>query len=201
MRTQQFLLKLTLLVVAATALSHASQQSIQASPQSIVDAAHAAKQTQQSAPPTKVIRNKDLADPNDLDKPDKSQTPATPAPTQASPDAALLADRKFEAQGKIFQNQIRVQKGKLVDIQNHIQRVKYEFATWSAEFSQDYDAPACWTSQYNTPYYKEWCDTGRNLKAEYDAAQNQLTQEKANLDKMQENIRHQGYGNAVYDPD
>lgn len=96
---------------------------------------------------------------------------------------------------------MKVEKGKIIDIQNRITSLKYQFDAWSAEFSQDFDAQACWTSQYYSPYYKDWCDTGRNLKAQYDAAQAHLGQEKAHLEQMQENIRRQGYGNGIYDPD
>jgi hypothetical protein len=39
------------------------------------------------------------------------------------------------------------------------------------------------------------------LKTQYEASQQQLAQEKAKLEQMQENIRRAGYGNAVYDPD
>jgi hypothetical protein len=39
------------------------------------------------------------------------------------------------------------------------------------------------------------------LKAQYEATQQQLTQEKARLEQMQEDIRRKGYGNGVYDPD
>lgn len=94
-----------------------------------------------------------------------------------------------------------MEKGKIVDIHNRIVKVKNQFAAWSAQFSQDADAPACWTSSYYTPYYKDWCDTGRTLKAQYDVEQTQLAEEKARLEQMQENIRRKGYGNAVYDPD
>jgi hypothetical protein len=39
------------------------------------------------------------------------------------------------------------------------------------------------------------------LKAQYEASERQLTQEKAKLEHMQEDIRRKGYGNGVYDPD
>ena len=71
--------------------------------------------------------------------------------------------------------------------------------TWVSDNSRK--APLCWTSSYTSPYYKDWCDTGRNLKAHYDASQRQLDQEKLRLDQIQENIRRKGYGNAIYDPD
>lgn len=191
----------TLVLLFATTAAFA-----QTSTQPVVDAARASKLAEQSAPPNKVIRNKDIVDPNDTPDPAKAQKDQAAAAkaqqaARAEDAAAMQADRKFESQGKIFQNQIRVQKGKLIDIQNHIRRVKSQFAAWSAEYAQDSDAPVCWTYQGNSPYYKGWCDTGKNLKAEYDAAQKQLVQEKANLETMQENIRRQGYGNAVYDPD
>ncbi len=109
--------------------------------------------------------------------------------------------RQLYAQGLTFKNQVKVQKGKIVDIQNRITSLKNQFAAWSLGFAQDPDAQACWTSTYYTPYYKDWCDRGRNLKAQYEASQQQLAQEKAKLEQMQEKIRRAGYGNEVYDPD
>lgn len=171
----------------------------------VAAAASASKQTRDSAPPIKVIRNHDLNDGSNSSDAAKSQL----KPSNVEESTALAKEtqederktRQFETQGKVFQNQIKVQKGKIIGIQNRIASLKNQFAAWSASFSQDSDAPACWTSTYYTPYYKSWCDTGRNLKAQYDGAQTQLAQEKARLEEMQENIRRKGYGNSVYDPD
>lgn len=99
----------------------------------------------------------------------------------------------------VFRNQILLEKEKIIDIQNHITDLKYQFDEWTSEFSQNDGALECWTSMYSSE--KDWCDTGRNLKAQYDGAQTQLAQEKARLEQMQEVIRRKGYGNAVYDPD
>jgi hypothetical protein len=199
--------------------------------QSVAGAARASRQAQESAPPTKVYRNKDVKDPAEAGSPATAgpsaaatsatgsavtktaslpiSHPAAPSatpsitPTAAQIDAAQIQkDRAFEAQAKVFKSQILAEKGKIAGIQNRIADLKYQFDAWSTEYAQDpTDAQVCWTSSYYTPYYKDWCDTGRNLKAQYDASQRQLDQEKARLDQMQENIRHQGYGNAVYDPD
>jgi hypothetical protein len=175
-------------------------------PHSVVDAARASKQAQQSAPTAKVYRNKDVKDPGET----ANTASTTVAPTHPtigqtsaqSDDQQIQKDRAFEAQALVFKSQIRVEKGKIVAIQNRMTSLKYQFDAWSTEFSQDpTDAEACWTSQYYTPYYKDWCDAGRNLKAQFDAAQAELTQEKSRLDQMQENIRHKGYGNGVYDAD
>ena|SRR5579863_1240115 len=189
-----------------------------ATPNSVADAARASKQAKESAPPAKVYRNKDVKDPDEpasaaapdhnpsgpAAKPVVAQTAAkTAAPrTAQTADEEIKKNRAFEAQGLVFKNQMKVEKGKIIDIQNRIKDLKYQFDAWATEYAQDpSDAQACWTSQYSTPYYKDWCDTGRNLKAQYDAAQVQLTQEKAHLEQMQENIRRQGYGNGIYDPD
>ena len=136
--------------------------------------------------------------------PDATSKTGNAEPTVAQAKETQLEEQKtrqFETQGKIFQNQIKVQKGKIIGIKNHIVSLKNQFDEWSTSFAQDSDAPACWTSTYYTPYYKSWCDTGRNLKNQYDAALAQLAQEKARLEEMQENIRRKGYGNSVYDPD
>jgi hypothetical protein len=182
----------------------ASQRPVK--PSAVAAAASASRLASQSAPPVKVIRNHDISDgsnPPDADKAEAKQEAAAEQPaqnkvTQAKDDQDV---RQFEAQGKIFQNQIKVEKGKIIDIQNHITLVKNQFAAWSVGFAQDDEAQACWTSTYYTPYYKDWCDRGRNLKAEYEASQVQLAQEKVKLEQMQEDIRRKGYGNGVYDPD
>ena len=172
------------------------------------NAARASRQLQQSTPPAKVYKNNDLIDLEESDDtaPAGNGQPAAPGIRHATPQpAAQTADsfvqkaKAFEAQGKIYQNQIRVEKGKIVGIQNHITNLKRQFARWGSGFSANDDGHVCWTSLYGA--YKDYCDTGRNLKAQYDAALAQLAQEKVRLDQMQENIRHEGYGNAIYDPD
>lgn len=174
-------------------------------PSAVAAAASASRLAHESAPPSKVIRNHDLNDGSNPPEAVKSAPTADDLAAQAARDKTIAEQkrqvRQFETQGKAFQNQIKVQKGKITDIQNHITNLKNQFAAWSAEFSQDSDAPACWTSSYYTPYYKGWCDTGRNLKAQYDASQLELVQEKARLEQMQEDIRRKGYGDSVYDPD
>ena len=174
-------------------------------PSAVAAAASASRLARESSPQTKVIRNDDLNDGSNPPEAAKSTTPDDTAAQIARDKATEEEDdrkaKQFEAQGKIFQNQIKVEKGKIVGIQNHITSLKNQFAAWSAGFAQDSDAPACWTSAYYSDYYKDWCDTGRNLKAQCDASQLQLTQEKARLEQMQEDVRRKGYGNAVYDPD
>ena len=174
-------------------------------PSAVAAAAAASKLARESNPPTKIIRNHDLNDGTNPPEAAKSAPTPDEAAAKAAQDKADQDEQRkaqqFEAQGKTFQNQIKVEKGKIIDIQNRITNIKNQFAAWSAQFCQDPDAQACWTSTYYTPYYKSWCDTGRNLKAQYDASQLQLTQEKARLEQMQEDIRRKGYGNSVYDPD
>ena len=174
-------------------------------PSAVAAAAAASKLARESNPPSKVIRNHDLNDGSNPPEASKSAPTPDEAAAKAAQDKVDQDEERkaqqFEAQGKTFQNQIKVEKGKIIDIQNHITSLKNQFAAWSAAFSQDPDAQACWTSTYYAPYYKAWCDTGRNLKARYDASQLQLTQEKARLEQMQEDIRRKGYGNSVYDPD
>jgi hypothetical protein len=172
-------------------------------PSAVAAAANASRLARESAAPIKVIRNHDISD--------GSSTPDAGTPDGAATRSAQDQDKEtqeeernvqqFEAQGKTFQNQIKVEKGKIIDIQNHITLLKNQFAVWSAGFAQDDEASSCWTNAYYSPYYKEWCDRGRNLKAQYEASQRQLDQEKARLEQMQENIRRAGYGNAVYEPD
>jgi hypothetical protein len=180
-------------------------------PRTVVDAANASKQKAESQPPTKVYRNKDVKDPSETSATSQettaSSTSASPAtPTSAQKQSTAVSDLSspaaFKAQGDVYKNQILLEKEKIADIQDRITILKYQFDQWSTSFAQDpTDASACWTSSYSTPYYKDWCDQGRVLKAQYDEAQGQLKQEMAHLEKMQEEIRRKGYGNAVYDPD
>ena len=175
-------------------------------PSAVDAAASAARQARESAPPIKVIRNHDLKDGSNPPEAGKAApTPNDTATQSASDKAADEEDqrkvREFEAQGKTFQHQVKVQKGKIIEVQNRIASLQNQFAAWSVGFAQDDEAQACWSSTYYTPYYKDWCDRGRNLKAQYEASQRQLAQEKAKLEQMQEDIRRKGYGNGVYDPD
>lgn len=182
-------------------------------PWTVVDAASASKQKAGSGSPAKLYRNKDLKSPAERGT-SSEQTAASPSVSSPPPtstsvqkeailsSAPLQSPAAFKAQGDVYRNQILLQKEKIADIQSRITDLKYQFDVWSASLAQDpTDASLCWTSSYSTPYYKDWCDTGRSLKAQYDAVQGQLKQEKANLEKMQEEIRRKGYGNAVYDPD
>jgi len=176
-------------------------------PSAVAAAADASRQARESAPPIKVIGDDDLDDNTDSAETANSE----PKPNGSTAQQKLNEDkttrdeerkvRQFYAQGFTFKNQAKVQKGKIADIQNRMTSLKNQFAAWSAGFAQDSDAQACWTSTYYTPYYKDWCDRGRNLKAQYEQLQRQLAQEKAKLEQMQEKIRRAGYGNGVYDPD
>ena len=180
-------------------------------PRTIVDAATASKQKAEAEPPAKIYRNKDLKDPASpgTASPEAAtssapeSTSASSAQKESAPASTTLpSPAAFKAQGDTYKNQILLEKEKIADIQNRNTSLKYQFDEWSASFAQDpTDASNCWTSSYSMPYYKEWCDTGRKLKAQYDLTQDQLEQEQAKLEKMQEAIRRKGYGNAVYDPD
>ena len=183
-------------------------------PQSVADAARASRQVHESAPRGKIYRNKDVRDRSDagsattgspsaatsMAQPAAPNTAAEPA-AQTTDQALLENEAAFESQGEILRNQVFAQKEKIADLQNYMESLKQQFADWSAEYSQDDEAPLCWTSLYYSPYYQDWCATGRNLNAQYEASQRQLDQEKARLEQMQEDIRRKGYGNAVYDPD
>jgi|SRR5579863_3991660 len=176
-------------------------------PSAVAAAATASRQARDSAPPIKVIRNDDLNDDADWPETAKSEPkPSGAAAHHKSSEDKTTRDeerkvRQFYSQGLAFKNQVKVQKGKIADIQNRMTSLKNRFAGWSVRNAQDSEARACWTSGYYMTYYKDWCDTGRNLKAQYEQLQRQLAQEKAKLEQMQENIRRAGYGNAVYDPD
>ena len=157
-------------------------------------------------PQPRFIENKDLKDPGDptpaVAEPGAATQGSATQNKSAAADPQVQKDRAFEAQGQIFKKQVLAEKTKIAAIQSRLANLKYQFDQWSLSFSQDVsDAQECWTSTYYTPYYRDWCDTGRKLKAQADATQRQLDQEKTRLKQMQENIRRQGYGNGVYDAD
>jgi len=182
--------------------------------QSLADVARASKRAHESAPPTKVYRNKDVRDPADVTG---SATPnsgaavsaggSTPTKTAASPQARtadeeiLQKEEAFETQGKILRSQVLAQMAKIAGIKNNIQRIQDQFVDWTTWYSDDGDVSLCWTSQGDTYYYKSYCDVGKNISGQAEAAQRQLAQEKTNLENMQEDIRRKGYGNAIYEPE
>src|SRR5579863_2797179 len=88
-------------------------------PSAVDAAAAAARQARESAPPTKVIRNHDLSGGSNPPAAKSAPTPNDVA-AQAARDKATDEEdqkevRQFEAQGKTFQNQVRVEKGKIID--------------------------------------------------------------------------------------
>jgi hypothetical protein len=184
-----------------------------ARPPSVAEAARSSKRLRESAPPAKIYRNKDVREHADArqttaDSPGDataSQAGLTPVTSRSAATAAsgnpLQSPAAFASQGITLRNQVRVQKGKIIDIRNEITRLKAQFAEWSAGFLEDQVSPVCWTTLHDSPYYLAWCDTGRSLKAQYDGSQRQLEQEKTRLRQMQEAIRRKGYGNAISDPD
>jgi hypothetical protein len=179
-------------------------------PLTVVDAANAAKQKAASQPPAKIYRNKDVRDPAEASTTANAMalTPAS-AQNETAPSLPLQTPADFKAQGDTYKNQILIEKEKLADIKNHVADLKFQLDAWAASFDSwaatypqyPADASICWTPPYNAPYPNDWCDTGRSLKVQYDAAQKQLKKEKSALEKMQEDIRRKGYGNGVYDPD
>jgi hypothetical protein len=193
----------------STAPANQASPSSQTDEPTVAGAANAARQKAETGPPVKIYRNKDVRDPDDSSATSQGTT-ATPGNSNTTPvrkaatplPAALQSPAAFKAQGDAYRNQVLQEKEKISDIQNRMTRLKYKFDSWSTSFAQDpTDASVCWTSGYSTPYYNSWCGRGRKLKSQYDAAESQLKKENAHLEKMQEDIRRKGYGNAVYDPD
>lgn len=166
-------------------------------PQSIAGAARASRDAAESAPATRTYRNKDVRDPAE------ETNYATPpsAPPQADDEVLKDKERQFEAQGSTYKDQILAQEAKMVSIQNHIDELESQYADWTTWHTDVSDVSLCWTELGSTYYYKEYCDVGKGLRAQTETAQRQLAQEKARLADMQEYIRRQGYGNAVYEPD
>lgn len=122
-------------------------------------------------------------------------------PAKTSDEMFTDQDRQFQAQGTSYKNEILAQEAKIVSIQNHIDEVESQFADWTTWHTDISDLSLCWTDLGTTYYYKDYCDVGKGLRAQAEAAKGQLAEEKARLAGMQEYIRRQGYGNAVYEPD
>lgn len=173
-------------------------------PQSVADAARASREASESAPPTKIYRNKDVRDPaEEFSGPASANRPTPPStpPAKTADEVFMDKEHQFESQGTAYKNQILAQEAKIVSIENHIDQLESQFADWTTWYTDDGDVSLCWTDLGNTYYYKAYCDVGKGLRAQTEAAQRQLAQEKARLADMQEYIRRQGYGNAVYEPD
>jgi hypothetical protein len=185
-----------------------------ARPKSVADAARASREATEAAPPQKVYRNTDLTDGSDAGGiPGNAGVPVAPPARTTPPRTAsrpatrtadgisLQKDRAFESQGNVFKRQILVQKTKIITLQNQTQSLSGQFNAWSVRHSYRFNPAICWTSEYTDPYIKDWCEIGIRLQAAYETSQRQLAEEKERLEQMQEDIRHKGYGNAVYDPD
>jgi hypothetical protein len=173
-------------------------------PQSVADAARSSREASESALPAKIYRNKDVRDPDESNRPAASGNPPAPpslSPAKTADEVFMEKESQFEAQGKAYKNQVLAQETKIVNIENHIEQLEDQFADWTTWYSDDGDVSLCWTNLGNTYYYKAYCDVGKGLRAQSEAAQRQLAQEKLRLADMQEYIRRQGYGNAVYEPD
>ena len=168
-------------------------------PESVADAARASRQAQESSPPTKIYRNKDVRDPGEDSRPASSKPAPPPAPT--ADQVFMEKESQFEAQGKAYKNQVLAQEAKIAGIQNNIQQLWDQFADWTTWYTDDGDVSLCWTDLGNTYYYKDYCDVGKNLRAQIEAAQRKLAQEKTQLENIQEDIRRKGYGNSIYEPD
>ena len=166
----------------------------------MADAARAAREASESAPPAKVYRNKDVRDPAERSSGVANQNSPSAPPAKNS-DEVFTQERQFESQGSAYKNQILAQEAKIVAIQNHIDELQSQFADWTTWHTDVSDVSLCWTDLGMTYYYKDYCDVGKGLRAQAESAQRDLAQEKARLADMQEYIRRQGYGNAVYEPD
>jgi hypothetical protein len=170
-------------------------------PQSVADAARAARDASESAAPTKVYRNKDVRDRADQSSAVANQNSPFASPAKTSDQVFTGQERQIESQGSSYKSQILAQEAKIVAIQNHIDELQSQFADWTTWHTDVSDVSLCWTDLGTTYYYKDYCDVGKGLRAQAESAQRDLVQEKARLADMQEYIRHQGYGNAVYEPD
>jgi hypothetical protein len=173
-------------------------------PSAVAAAASASRLTHQSAPPSKVIRNHDLNAGSNPPDTSKSEPAVNDAVLQVARDEAVAEEKRkvdqFAIQGKAFQDQVKVQKSKIIDLQDRVQDLRNQFDAWSISH-RHVDSAVCWTSEHETELYKSWCDIGRNLKDATEATQRQLAEEKIQLEETQENIRRAGYGNSIYDPD
>jgi hypothetical protein len=171
-------------------------------PESVAGAARASRDASESASPAKVYRNKDVRDPAEPFSGLPTNQPSPAAPSAKTSDEMFMdQERQFEAQGSSSKNEILAQEAKIVSIQNHIDELESQFADWTTWHTDVSDVSLCWTDLGNTYYYKDYCDVGKGLRAQAEAAQQELAQERARLAEMQEYIRRQGYGNAVYEPD
>jgi hypothetical protein len=90
-----------------------------------------------------------------------------------------------------IQERIKEQKQLIGEIQGSIKDIQEQLEQWK-------------TSDCTHVVYagtsKNTCDLPPKLTAELERTKSQLKTEQANLEEMQEEARHLGYGNSVYDP-
>ena len=90
-----------------------------------------------------------------------------------------------------IQERIKEQKQRIGNIEADIREIQEHLDQWK-------------TSDCTHVVYagtsKNTCDLPPRLTAKLERAKSQLKTEQASLEEMQEEARHQGYGNSVYDP-
>lgn len=158
-----------------------------ASPQSLGDVARAnsEKKTEDASTPPRVITNKDLPKDPDTDQAPSELQPAATEPTNKAADHRSAQQRLAEQRAaEQWKRQILAQKNRVAILQARIDELNASIQ--SAHGSVQSEGP------YNRYQMRQLQRVAR--------IQQQLDEQKSQLDQMQEAARHAGMRSAVYDP-
>lgn len=151
--------------------------------QSVVDAAHANKQQQATAPGTKVYTNEDLA--------------GTGATKDAAPPAAAHAAgaAKMTPEGREIAGRIRAQKKRVASLQAHVDRLGQVAAERAHLDTPPPLTPALCDQQ------PERCEGRRAFAMDLQRSPRQLDEARQKLEQMQEAARKRGFPESVWNPE
>lgn len=107
--------------------------------------------------------------------------------------------------------QAAAQKARIAGIQKRIADLNARLEKWNSEFwIYDYDrggyvastrASMCGTGHEGSQQERDWCNTPQIVEQQTKLAKQNLATAQAELDALQREIRSQGYGTKIYDPD
>lgn len=161
--------------------------SFPAFPQSLGDVARAnlEKKTDDGSAQPRVITNKDLPKDPDTGQAPSELQPAATEPTNEAADHRSAQQRLAEQRAaEQWKRQILVQKNRVAILQSRIDKLNASIQ--SAHGSVQSEGP------YNRYQMRQLQRVAR--------IQQQLDEQKSQLDQMQETARHAGMHSAVYDP-
>lgn len=173
--------------------------------QSLGDVARQERQRQAASPnPSRhVITNEDLKT-----RAGSGQSTTAIAENSADPFAPRASYDPNSAAARELQTQIKDQKQKVQDIEKAIQELQAKLDARGSAGGVQFMANG-WGDGYgpcglpNSVYNpnKDWCDQGKKMQAAIDTKQGELSDQRAQLEALQEQARKLGFSSKFYDPD